>query len=94
MATKKFTVTLLEDQLARVRDQVGERGMSAYVGQAVQQRLDRDETITALHDRYGRPSDKAMAWARRTAGLPAEPGDEPLLAEIETDRAQRWGRAG
>src|SRR6266567_4369409 len=42
-----------------------------------------------IERRWGPFSPKAMAWARRAAGVAAEPGDAAYLAEIDAERAAR-----
>ncbi|MFI9509134.1 hypothetical protein [Nocardia sp. NPDC052566] len=92
MGATKVTVTIDDGDLARVRARVahGEAAsVSAYVTTAVAQRLARDDDIALIQQRYGSPSDKALAWARRAAHKPAAPGDAELLSAIDTERRVR-----
>ena len=46
-------------------------------------------TVGPFADPRGPFSPKAMAWARKAAGAPPEPGDAVYLAEIEAERSAR-----
>jgi hypothetical protein len=49
--------------------------VSAYTTEAAAQRVAREEWAGAIKRRWGPFSLKAMAWARKVAGVPPEPGD-------------------
>jgi hypothetical protein len=56
MATRKITVTIPEDLLEEVRAASAERGISAYVAEALRIKLDQDqlaELVDWLQDEYG-----------------------------------------
>ncbi|MFJ9904303.1 CopG family transcriptional regulator [Streptomyces sp. NPDC101152] len=84
MATKKVTVTIPEDLLDEIRAEAAERGLSAYVAEALRFKLDRDrlrELIDWLQEEHGPVTEDEHAAAldaleeldaeherRRTAG--------------------------
>lgn len=83
MATKKVTVTIPEDLLDEIKADTAERGLSAYVAEALRAKRDRDrlaELADWLHQEYGPVSDDERAQAL------AE------LDEIDAEHARR--RAG
>jgi len=92
MATTKVTITLDDEVLTRVRAAV-ESGqaasVSAYISEAASQRVAREARAEEIERRWGPFSLKAMAWARRAAGVTAEPGDAAYLAEIDAERSAR-----
>jgi Arc/MetJ-type ribon-helix-helix transcriptional regulator len=92
MATTKVTITLDDEVLTRVRAAV-ESGqaanVSAYISEAASQRVAREARAEEIERRWGPFSPKAMAWARRAAGVEAEPGDAAYLAEIDAERSAR-----
>ncbi|GAA2260509.1 hypothetical protein GCM10010232_59660 [Streptomyces amakusaensis] len=56
MATKKVTVTIPEDLLEEIRAEAAERGLSAYVAEALRFKRDRDrlrELVTWLEEEHG-----------------------------------------
>ena len=56
MATKKVTVTIPEDLLDEIRADAAERGLSAYVAEALRFKRDRDrllELINWLQEEHG-----------------------------------------
>jgi Arc/MetJ-type ribon-helix-helix transcriptional regulator len=71
MATKKVTITLDEEELARIRELVGSgvaRSVSAFVQKAVSASLDADAiwaaTLAEILDETGGPmTDEERAWA-------------------------------
>ncbi|MEV0638523.1 CopG family transcriptional regulator [Streptomyces sp. NPDC050619] len=66
MATKKVTVTIPEDLLEEIRSEVGERGMSAYVTEALRLKRDRGrlrELVGWLEEEHGPVSDSERAAA-------------------------------
>jgi Arc/MetJ-type ribon-helix-helix transcriptional regulator len=92
MATTKVTITLDDEVLTRVRAAVagGEAAnVSAYISEAAAQRVAREARAEEIEHRWGPFSPKAMAWARRAAGVTAEPGDAAYLAEIDAERSAR-----
>jgi Arc/MetJ-type ribon-helix-helix transcriptional regulator len=69
---ERVTVTMPADQAEAVRRMVeagGAESVSSYVAEAVRNRLARDEALATLEQRFGRPSEEALAWARRTLGV-------------------------
>ncbi|WP_030898616.1 CopG family transcriptional regulator [Streptomyces sp. NRRL F-5126] len=56
MATKKVTVTIPEDLLEEIRADAAERGLSAYVSEALRFKRDRDrllELVDWLQEEHG-----------------------------------------
>ncbi|WP_165986014.1 CopG family transcriptional regulator [Streptomyces sp. YIM 98790] len=56
MATKKVTVTIPEDLLDEIRTEAAERGLSAYVAEALRFKRDRDrllELVDWLQEEHG-----------------------------------------
>lgn len=56
MATKKVTVTIPEDLLDEIRADAAERGLSAYVAEALRSKRDRDrllELVDWLQEEHG-----------------------------------------
>ncbi len=56
MATKKVTVTIPEDLLDEIRADAAERGLSAYVAEALRFKRDRDrlaELVDWLQEEHG-----------------------------------------
>ncbi|MER6916526.1 CopG family transcriptional regulator [Streptomyces sp. NPDC000594] len=56
MATKKVTVTIPEDLLEEIRAETAERGLSAYVADALRLKRDRDrlrELVSWLEEEHG-----------------------------------------
>lgn len=56
MATKKVTVTIPEELLEEIRADAADRGLSAYVAEALRFKRDRDrllELVTWLGEEYG-----------------------------------------
>ncbi|GAA1930002.1 hypothetical protein GCM10009837_64670 [Streptomyces durmitorensis] len=80
MATKKVTVTIPEDLLEEIRSEVDERGISAYVTEALRAQRDRDqlrELSDWLQEEHGPVTDEERQQ------FAAE------LAEIEAEHARR-----
>ncbi|WP_225846815.1 ribbon-helix-helix domain-containing protein [Streptomyces sp. HPF1205] len=69
MATKKVTVTIPEDLLDEIRAEAAERGLSAYVAEALRFKRDRDrllELVDWLQEEHGPVTgDERAAAARR-----------------------------
>lgn len=64
--------------------------------QQPQGRLSREDGLARLAGLWGTRGDspeesRAAAWARRTLGLDAEPGDGELLAEVDAEQAAKYG---
>jgi hypothetical protein len=84
MATKKVTVTIPEDLLEEVRADAAERGLSAYVAEALRCKRDRDrllELVSWLGEEYGQVTEDERAVAIEEL--------EDLDAEHERRRADR-----
>jgi antitoxin ParD1/3/4 len=76
----RVTVTLSDDQVAVARRVVaagGAESVSAYVAEAVGDRLDRDRALATLGDLYARRGvalrPEHHAWARRALGVAGRP---------------------
>lgn len=66
MATKKVTVTIPEDLLEEIRAEAAERGMSAYVAEALRFKRDRDrlrELSGWLQEEHGPLTDEERTTA-------------------------------
>ncbi|MFC8424505.1 CopG family transcriptional regulator [Streptomyces sp. NPDC057236] len=66
MATKKVTVTIPEDLLEEIRGEATERGLSAYVSEALRLKRDRDrlcELVDWLQEEHGPVTDEERAAA-------------------------------
>jgi hypothetical protein len=66
MATKKVTVTIPEDLLEEIRADAGERGISAYVAEALRFKRDRDrlqELVDWLEEEHGPVTDDERSAA-------------------------------
>ncbi|MBN6052550.1 CopG family transcriptional regulator [Nonomuraea sp. RK-328] len=66
MATKKVTVTIPEELLEEIRTEAAERGLSAYVAEALRSQRDRDrmlELVNWLEEEYGPVTDEERAAA-------------------------------
>jgi Arc/MetJ-type ribon-helix-helix transcriptional regulator len=90
--TTKITITVDDGVLEHVRAAVAAgqaANVSSYISDAAAQRVAREASAGEIEQRWGPFSPKAMAWARKAAGAPPEPGDDAYLAEIEADRAAR-----
>lgn len=86
MATKKVTVTIPEELLDEIRADAAERGLSAYVADALRAKRDRDrlvELVDWLQEEYGPITEEESAAA--LAELDA------IDAEHDQRRAQRGG---
>ncbi|MEU6755355.1 CopG family transcriptional regulator [Streptomyces sp. NPDC046685] len=89
MATKKVTVTIPEDLLDEIRAEAAERGLSAYVAEALRFRRDRDrlrELVDWLQEEHGPVTEDERAAAFEEL--------EGLDAEHERRRAAGKGQAG
>jgi hypothetical protein len=89
MATKKVTVTIPEELLDEIRADAAERGLSAYVAEALRFKRDRDrllELVDWLGEEYGPVTDD-----ERTAAI--EELDD-LDAEHERRRTRGKNDAG
>lgn len=86
MASKKVTVTIPEDLLDEIRAEAAERGLSAYVAEALRAKRDRDrlqELVGWLEEEHGHVTE-----AERAAAL-----DELKDLDAEHER-RRAGAAG
>lgn len=89
MATKKVTVTIPEELLDEIRTEAAERGLSAYVADALRFKRDRDrlqELVDWLEEEHGPVTDDERAEALEELG--------DLDAEHERRHAARKSRAG
>ncbi|MEO3766086.1 CopG family transcriptional regulator [Streptomyces sp. B8F3] len=89
MATKKVTVTIPEDLLDEIRTEAAERGLSAYVAEALRFKRERDrlgELVDWLQEEHGPVTEDERAAA--LAEL------EELDAEHERRRATAEHDAG
>lgn len=78
MATKKVTVTIPEELLEEIRAEAAERGLSAYVAEALRFKRDRDrllELVNWLEEEYGPVTeDERAAAIEELEDLDAEHG--------------------
>ncbi|MFE9661731.1 MULTISPECIES: CopG family transcriptional regulator [unclassified Streptomyces] len=81
MATKKMTVTIPEELLDEIRSEVAERGLSAYVSEALRFKRDRDR-LRELAD-----------WLQEEHGPVTEDEHTAALAELEDLDAEHERRA-
>ncbi|WHM37596.1 CopG family transcriptional regulator [Streptomyces sp. BPTC-684] len=89
MATKKVTVTIPEDLLDEIRAEAAERGLSAYVAEALRFKRDRDrlcELVEWLQEEHGPVTEDERAAAFEEL--------EDLDAEHERRRAAGKHNAG
>lgn len=89
MATKKVTVTIPEDLLDEIRAEAAERGLSAYVADALRSKRDRDrllELVDWLQEEHGPVTEDERAAAFEEL--------EDLDAEHERRRATGKHSAG
>ncbi len=89
MATKKVTVTIPEDLLDEIRAEAAERGLSAYVAEALRFKRDRDrlrELVGWLQEEHGPVTEDERAAAVDEV--------EDLDAEHERRRATGRRNAG
>jgi post-segregation antitoxin (ccd killing protein) len=89
MASKKVTVTIPEDLLEEIRAEADERGISAYVTEALRSKRDRDrllELVQWLEEEHGPVTDP-----ERSAAYDAL---DDLDAEHERRQATAAKRAG
>jgi Arc/MetJ-type ribon-helix-helix transcriptional regulator len=71
MATKKVTVTIPEDLLDEIRAEAAERGLSAYVAEALRFKRDRDRLV------------ELVDWLREEHGPVTEDERSTAFAELE-----------
>ncbi|MFI6377480.1 CopG family transcriptional regulator [Streptomyces sp. NPDC050546] len=71
MATKKVTVTIPEDLLDEIRAEAAERGLSAYVAEALRFKRDRDRLL------------ELVDWLQEEHGPVTEDEHAAALAELE-----------
>lgn len=77
MRSERVTVTMTAEQAERLRRTVaagGAESVSAYVADAIAERLDRDEGLARLESLMGGPpsDQKAIAWAHRVLGIESQ----------------------
>jgi hypothetical protein len=68
VTTAKVSMSLDVDVLAETRERAGERGVSAYVNEAVRRQLRRDalnDLLTGMNAEHGRVPEEAMEEVRR-----------------------------
>ncbi len=66
MAMKKVSVTLDADLVAEIKTQVGERGFSSYLNEAIRRRRQRErleQLERELTEEFGPISEEAKRWA-------------------------------
>ncbi|NUR04268.1 MAG: CopG family transcriptional regulator [Streptomyces sp.] len=71
MATKKVTVTIPEDLLDEIRAEAAERGLSAYVAEALRFKRDRDRLL------------ELVDWLQEEHGPVTEDERADAIAELE-----------
>ncbi|MFE7278067.1 CopG family transcriptional regulator [Streptomyces sp. NPDC057623] len=71
MATKKVTVTIPEDLLDEIRADAAERGLSAYVAEALRFKRDRDRLL------------ELVDWLQEEHGPVTEDESVAALAELD-----------
>jgi hypothetical protein len=89
MATKKVTVTIPEDLLEEIRSEAAERGLSAYVAEALRFKRDRDrlqELVDWLQEEHGPVTEDERATAYKEL--------EDLDTEHKSRRAAGKSNAG
>ncbi|HEY3688459.1 MAG TPA: hypothetical protein VGL93_35805 [Streptosporangiaceae bacterium] len=74
MPSERVTVSMTPEQAERLRRTVAAgaaESLSAYVSEAVRQRLARDEGLAMLEKVMGGPpaDEDAITWARRALGI-------------------------
>lgn len=65
--TKRVTVSMpgsTAEQLQAMAEAAGAASVSAYVTEAVQARIARDQALDRLREAWGEPDPQAVAWAR------------------------------
>ncbi|MEU6181982.1 CopG family transcriptional regulator [Streptomyces coeruleorubidus] len=91
MATKKVTVTIPEDLLDEIRTEAAERGLSAYVAEALRCKRDRDrlrELVDWLQEEHGPVTDDEHVEAlEELADLDAEHERRHATAEDNAGEA-------
>jgi hypothetical protein len=82
MATKKVTVTIPEDLLDEIREEAAERGLSAYVAEALRSKRDRDRLL------------ELVDWLEAEHGAVTERERADVLEELEDLDAEHDRRRG
>jgi hypothetical protein len=80
MATKKITVTIPEDLLEEIRAETAERGISAYVTEAIRLKQNQDklrELVDWLEEEYGPITEEERAAV------------EQEMADLDSEHARR-----
>lgn len=80
MATKKVTVTIPEELLDEIRSEAAERGLSAYVTEALRAKRDSDRLRELVH------------WLEEEHGPITEEAREAALAELDEIDAEHASR--
>ncbi|MFI0814948.1 CopG family transcriptional regulator [Streptomyces sp. NPDC021098] len=81
MATKKVTVTIPEDLLEEIRSEASERGISAYVADAVRLKRDRDRLL------------ELAEWLQQEHGPVTESEQAAALEELDELDAEHERRS-
>jgi len=74
MSTERLSATVEGEVLAAVRAQVGPRGVSRFVNDALRHELERAqlaELVGQLYDELGPPTEDELAWASDVLAQPA-----------------------
>lgn len=91
MVSKKVTVTIPEDLFDEIRAEAAERGLSAYVAEALRAKRDRDrlrELVDWLQDEHGAVTEDERTAARdELADLDAEHGRRRAAGKSSTGEA-------
>ncbi|SFT02913.1 CopG family transcriptional regulator [Saccharopolyspora flava] len=82
MASKKVTVTIPEDLLEEIRVESGERGLSAYVAEALRFKRDRDRML------------ELVDWLQEEHGPVSDDDRNAVLAELDELDAEHERRRG
>lgn len=86
MASKKVTVTIPEDLLDEIRAEAAERGLSAYVAEALRAKRDRDRLV------------ELVGWLEEEHGPVTEDEHTAVLGELNSldaeHKRRRTGSAG
>jgi hypothetical protein len=101
MSTQKVSVTLDELAVARARALVGPRGLSAYLDEALRQKLDDDERnrtfddyLDALDEEHPSTPEEIRRGRERADAIIAKVRGVELGLDVEADQPRRVRRAG
>ncbi|MGV9313954.1 CopG family transcriptional regulator [Streptomyces sp. NPDC003691] len=81
MGTKKVTVTIPEDLLEEIRGEAAERGLSAYVAEALRLKRDRDRLL------------ELVGWLEEEHGPVTESEESAVRDELDDLDAEHARRA-